>query len=98
MKEKLKVSHQVAEALRTVLPNGNISACIEAHVDGWTYEPKLPLNMLTTEEFARCCLIGYEVVADNEKEINELQNQNAQLRNALKRACHSLGADINDYL
>lgn len=61
MAEKVKVSRVIAEALRTVLSNGNISSCIEKHVHGWDYEPKFPLKKLTTEEFARCCLTGYEV-------------------------------------
>ncbi|KYG89018.1 hypothetical protein A0U40_13405 [[Bacillus] sp. KCTC 13219] len=69
MNEKVKVSREVAEALRTVLPNGNIGACIEMHVKGWEYKPKLPLNKLTTEEFARCCLIGYEIEETPEEKL-----------------------------
>ncbi|KOS61524.1 hypothetical protein FJQ98_16155 [Lysinibacillus agricola] len=69
MSEKVKVSKEVAEALKTVLPNGNISACIEKHVKGWDYEPKLPLKKLSTEEFARCCLIGYVIEESPEEKL-----------------------------
>lgn len=69
MAEKVKVSREIAEALDTVLPNGNISRCIEAHVKDWDYHPKKPLNNLTTEEFAKCCLVGYEVELTPEEKI-----------------------------
>lgn len=74
MSGKVKVSRKVAEALRTVLPNGNNSSCIEEHVKGWVYEPKLPLNALSTEEFARCCLVGYEVEQTPEENLLDYFN------------------------
>ncbi|EOV9525607.1 TPA: helix-turn-helix domain-containing protein [Bacillus cytotoxicus] len=33
-----------------------------------------------------------------DSEVNKLQNENQKLREALERACNSLGADIDDYL
>ncbi|MGE6615764.1 helix-turn-helix domain-containing protein [Bacillus mycoides] len=33
-----------------------------------------------------------------DSEVNKLQNENNKLREALQRACNSLGADIEDYL
>ncbi|SCY99219.1 MULTISPECIES: hypothetical protein [unclassified Lysinibacillus] len=76
MAEKVKISREVAEALQTVLPNGNISGCIEKHVRGWDYEPKLPLNKLSTEEFARCCLIGYEIEETPEEQLASVYQRN----------------------
>lgn len=60
MSEKVKVSREVADALKCVLSNGDFDSCIFHHMNGWTGDLRKPLNQLTTEEFARCFLIGYE--------------------------------------
>lgn len=39
-----------------------------------------------------------KIIDSQNKSLVELKNENTRLREALKKACNSLGADIDDYL
>jgi len=55
--------------LKTVLPNGDFEGCIDTHMSGWEEKHRQPINNLSTEEFARCYYVGYELQETPEEKI-----------------------------
>ena len=78
MNEKVKVSSELGKVLKTILPNGNISGIIRAHVNNTFSEDRNLVYELSTEDFAKCCINGYVVLQTPEEKILEIFNNHAE--------------------